>query len=138
MRLYVTATFKGTDNRAEIEALCALVDSAGWESFCFVRDVEQWGHVFDDPVELMRRSLREIMRCDALLLDLTTKPTGRALEAGMAYATGRRVIRHRGAWHANQGHGAWHRRRRDRVRRVGGHRPAAGEAASRMDLILWR
>ena len=40
----------------------------------------------------MRRSLREIMRCDALLLDLTTKPTGRALEAGMAYATGRRVI----------------------------------------------
>ena len=92
MRLYVTATFKGTDNRAEIEALCALVDSAGWESFCFVRDIEQWGHVFDDPVELMRRSLREIMRCDALLLDLTAKPTGRALEAGMAYATGRRVI----------------------------------------------
>ena len=33
MRLYVTATFKGTDNRAEIQALCALVDSAGWELF---------------------------------------------------------------------------------------------------------
>ena len=92
MRLYVTATFKGTDNRAEIEALCALVDLAGWESFCFVRDVEHWAHVFDDPVELMRRSLREVMRCDALLLDMASKPTGRAIEAGMAFATGRRVI----------------------------------------------
>lgn len=92
MRLYVTATFKGAENRAEIEALCALVDTAGWESFCFVRDVERWEHVFDDPGELMRRSLREVMRCDGLLLDLTAKPTGRAIEAGMAYATGRRVI----------------------------------------------
>jgi nucleoside 2-deoxyribosyltransferase len=92
MRLYVTATFKGIENRAEIEALCALVEAAGWESFCFVRDVEHWEHVFDDPAELMQRSLREVMRCDALLLDMNAKPTGRAIEAGMAYATGRRVI----------------------------------------------
>jgi len=32
------------------------------------------------------------MVADALLLDMTTQPTGRAIEAGMAYATGRRVI----------------------------------------------
>ena len=92
MRLYVTATFRGAENRAEIEALCALVEAAGWESFCFVRDIEHWEHVFDDPADLMQRSLREIMRCDALLLDMASKPTGRAIEAGMAFATGRRVI----------------------------------------------
>lgn len=92
MRLYVTATFKGADNRAEIERLCKLVRQAGWEDFCFARDVEGWKHVFDDPGTLMQRSLREIMVADALLLDMTTQPTGRAIEAGMAYATGRRVI----------------------------------------------
>jgi len=92
MRLYVTATFKGAANRAEIEGLCKLVRQAGWEDFCFVRDVEGWQHVFDDPATLMQRSLREIMVADALLLDMTTQPTGRAIEAGMAYATGRRVI----------------------------------------------
>ncbi len=92
MRLYITATYRGTDNRAEIEHLCALVAQAGWEAFCFVRDVENWGHVFDNPRELMARTLAEIDACDALLIDLTEKPTGRAYEAGMAYALGRRVI----------------------------------------------
>ncbi len=92
MRLYITATFKGTENRAEVEALCALVARAGWEDFCFVRDVEGWQPVFDDPRDLMIRSLDEIRACDALLIDLTRKPTGRAYEAGMAYALGLPVI----------------------------------------------
>ncbi len=92
MRLYITATYRGADNRPEIERLCALVAQAGWETFCFVRDVEGWAHVFDDPRELMARTLAEIAACDALLIDLTEKPTGRAYEAGMAYALGRRVI----------------------------------------------
>jgi nucleoside 2-deoxyribosyltransferase len=92
MRLYITATFKGTENRAEVERLCALAARAGWEDFCFVRDVEGWAHVFDDPHALMARSLAEIAACDALLIDLTDKPTGRAYEAGMAYALGKRVI----------------------------------------------
>jgi len=40
----------------------------------------------------MARSLAEIAACDALLIDLTEKPTGRAYEAGMAYALGKPVI----------------------------------------------
>jgi len=92
VHLYITATYKGTDNRAKIERLCMLVAQAGWEAFCFVRDVEGWEHVFDDPRELMARSLAEIAACDALLIDLTEKPTGRAYEAGMAYALGKPVI----------------------------------------------
>lgn len=92
MRLYITATFKGTANRAEVEQLCALVAQSGWEDFCFVRDVEGWQHVFDDPRELMARALDTIRESDALLIDLTHKPTGRAYEAGMAYTLGKRVI----------------------------------------------
>lgn len=92
MRLYITATYQGNTNRAAIEHLCDLAARAGWEDFCFARDVENWQHVFDDPHDLMQRSLDEIRRCDALLLDLTRKPTGRAYEAGMAYTLGKYII----------------------------------------------
>ena len=92
MRLYITATFKGIENRAEVEHLCDLVARSGWEDFCFVRDVEGWQPMFDDPRDLMARSLEEVRACDALLIDLTHKPTGRAYEAGMAYTLGKRVI----------------------------------------------
>ncbi|MFC1960252.1 nucleoside 2-deoxyribosyltransferase [Chloroflexota bacterium] len=92
MRLYITATYKGTANRAEVEHLCDLVAQSGWEDFCFIRDVENWQTVFDDPRDLMARSLETVQDCDALLIDLTHKPTGRAYETGMAYALGKRVI----------------------------------------------
>ncbi len=92
MRLYVTYTFKGTDNRAEIEHRCDLVRRSGWEDFCFIRDVEDWQPAFTDSHALMARALEEIRQSDALLLDMTRKPTGRAIEAGMAYTLGKRVI----------------------------------------------
>lgn len=92
MRLYITATYKGDANRAEVEHLCDLVAQSGWEDFCFIRDVENWQKVFDDPRDLMARSLETVHDCDALLIDLTHKPTGRAYEAGMAYTLGKRVI----------------------------------------------
>jgi nucleoside 2-deoxyribosyltransferase len=92
MRLYITATYKGTENRAEVEHLCDLVARSGWEDFCFIRDVENWQKVFDNPHDLMRRSLETIHESDALLIDLTHKPTGRAYEAGIAYALGKPVI----------------------------------------------
>ena len=92
MRIYITATYQGTANRADVEYLCGLVARSGWEDFCFIRDVEGWQKVFDDPRDLMRRALETIAECDALLIDLTHKPTGRAYEAGMAYALGKPVI----------------------------------------------
>ncbi len=92
MRLYITATYKGHANRTDVEHLCDLVARSGWEDFCFIRDVENWQKVFDDPRDLMQRSLETIRDSDALLLDLTHKPTGRAYEAGIAFALGKRII----------------------------------------------
>jgi nucleoside 2-deoxyribosyltransferase len=85
-------TYRGEENRAEIETLCGLVRAAGFVDFCFVRDVEHYEAIFDDPRELMARSRDEILASDALLIDMTAKPTGRAIEAGIAYAAGRRVV----------------------------------------------
>ena len=90
MRLYVTSSFG--DSEEEIEKLCSLVRLAGFEDFSFIRDVEHYQKVFDNPKDLMKRSEDEIKKSDALLIDMTDKPTGRAIEAGMAYALGKKVL----------------------------------------------
>lgn len=95
-RLFITFSYQGDRNRPEIERLCALVRQAGFADFCFVRDVEDYQPVFDDPAVLMQRALQEIEASDYLLLDLSARPdgapTGRLYEAGIAYALGVKVI----------------------------------------------
>jgi nucleoside 2-deoxyribosyltransferase len=90
MRCYITSSFG--DSKEEIERLCSVVKSAGFEDFSFIRDVERYQKVFDNPKDLMKRSEDEIRKSDALLIDMTDKPTGRAIEAGMAYSLGKKII----------------------------------------------
>lgn len=91
-KVFITASFQNAENKSEIEKLCYLVRQAGFEDFCFIRDIEHYQKIFDDPHDLMQKSLEEIKKCDFLLIDLTDKPTGRAYEAGIAYALGKKVI----------------------------------------------
>jgi nucleoside 2-deoxyribosyltransferase len=91
-RVFITASFKNGENREEIGQLCSVVREAGFDDFCFIRDVENYQKVFNDPQELMRRTTEEIQKSDFLLIDLTEKPTGRAVEAGIAYALDKGVI----------------------------------------------
>jgi nucleoside 2-deoxyribosyltransferase len=91
-RLFITATFQGAANQPEIERLCALARTSGFDDFCFVRDIEAYQHLFDDPHTLMQRARQEIEQSDALLIDATSQPTGRAIEAGIAYALDKPVI----------------------------------------------
>lgn len=100
MKVYVTARYKGSKNKEAIETLCAAVRDAGMKDFCFVRDVERYEHVFDDPKELWARTYDEIGACDALLIDVSDYPTGgRLIESGIAYALKKPliVIKKRGA-----------------------------------------
>ena len=92
LRIFITAHFNSGDNRKEIEHLCSLIEQAGFEDFCFIRDVENYKKVFNSASELMKRTAEEIQNSDYLLLDMTEKPTGRAVEAGIAYAMGKKVI----------------------------------------------
>lgn len=93
MKVYIAARFKGDENRPEIEALCGAVRTAGMNDFCFIRDVENYRHTFDDPQELWQRAYDEILACDAFLIDVSDNPTGgRMIEAGIAYALKKRVF----------------------------------------------
>lgn len=92
MKIYITAPFKGVDNKQEIEELCALVKRSGFEDFCFIRDVEQYQKMFHDAHELMTRAREEIERCDALLIDFDGPASGRMIELGIAYALRKKVV----------------------------------------------
>ncbi|MDP3883230.1 MAG: nucleoside 2-deoxyribosyltransferase [Candidatus Staskawiczbacteria bacterium] len=90
MRVFITASFK--ESKDEIERLCQVVKSTGLEDFCFIRDVENYQKIFNDPKELMQRATEEIKKSDALLIDMTDKPTGRMIEVGIAYSLGKKII----------------------------------------------
>ncbi len=92
MKLYITTNFQEGNNRKEIEELCGLMAQAGFEDFCFIRDVENYKKKFNNPYDLMRRAKDEIEKSDALLIDMTMKPTGRAVEAGIAFALNKKVV----------------------------------------------
>ena len=92
MKLFITINFQKSDNKKEIKYLCGIAKEAGFEDFCFIRDVENYKSIFDSPQELMQRAKEEINKSDALLIDMTDKPTGRAIEAGIAYALDKKVI----------------------------------------------
>jgi hypothetical protein len=67
MKLFVTARFKGDENKADIEKLCALVRAAGFDDFCFIRDIEGYERgIFPSPHELMDEARGEFLKYDTL------------------------------------------------------------------------
>lgn len=92
MKIYITAPFKGIDNKAEIEAMCSIVRQSGFKDFCFIRDIEQYQKIFDNAHELMQRAKEEIKQCDALLIDFDGPASGRMIELGIAYALNKKIV----------------------------------------------
>ena len=92
MKVFITSSFKGIENKKEIEVLCELVKKSGFIDFSFIRDIENYEKKFNNPNELMKKAKEEIKKCGALLIDMTNKPTGRAIEAGIAYSYNKIII----------------------------------------------
>lgn len=92
MKIFVTHTFKGIENKAEIENLCRIVRESGAVDFSFVRDVEHYQKIFNNPHNMMSEAKEAISSCNALLFDLTDPSVGKAIEAGIAYQLNKKII----------------------------------------------
>jgi nucleoside 2-deoxyribosyltransferase len=95
MKMFVTATFKSEENKADIEKLCAIVRAAGFEDFSFIRDIEKYQRgIFANAQELMQHARAELLKCDALLIDVSDAPRGggRVIEVGMAFGHNKKVV----------------------------------------------
>jgi hypothetical protein len=89
MKVFITISFREGKNQEEIEKLCRIVRKAGFEDYCFARDLEA---TFDNPKEMMQRATEEIEKCDALIFDASTPSISRAIETGISYHAGKKVI----------------------------------------------
>lgn len=92
MKIYITHTFRGIDNKTEIENLCRIVHECGAQDFSFIRDIEKYQKIYNNPHELMLKAKELIAICDALLFDMTDPSVGKAIEAGIAYQLGKKII----------------------------------------------
>ena len=73
-------------NREFIESILAVLERCGHNATCIVRDVEHWGAIQFDAVELMCRTFAAIAVSDLVVVDLTEKGVGVGIEAGYAHA----------------------------------------------------
>ena len=92
MKIFITAPFKDGNVKSEIEEICSFVSKAGFEAFCFFRDIENYQKKFHNPRELMQRAREELLKCQALLIDYDGPASGRMIEVGMAYAAGLKIV----------------------------------------------
>ena len=75
-------------NRSVIEKISYILESAGYETSCIIRDKEKWGAVTVSPNELMEATFKEIDSCNIIVVDISEKGVGMGIESGYAYAKG--------------------------------------------------
>ncbi|HHY25416.1 MAG TPA: nucleoside 2-deoxyribosyltransferase [Desulfitobacterium dehalogenans] len=75
-------------NRVIIEKISSILECAGYETSCIIRDIEKWGSVTVTPNELMEITFKEIDSSNVVVIDVTEKGVGLGIESGYAYAKG--------------------------------------------------
>lgn len=88
MKVFITASYKGGENKEEIDRLCTMVRTAGFIDYCFARDEG----AFDNPKAMMDKAKEEIKVCDVLLVDASENSVGRFIETGIAFSNKKKVI----------------------------------------------
>lgn len=83
--MYITSRFDGSsENEKEINRLCSAIRKAGIEDFHVIRDMVG---PFTDQKDLWNTARKYINECDAMLVDISDKPSGgRLVEIGIAFA----------------------------------------------------
>lgn len=73
-------------NKDIIDLVSQALSSAGFDTICIHRDVEEFGKVQLSPQGLMAKTFEIIRSCQLVVIDLTEKGVGLGIEAGYAHA----------------------------------------------------
>jgi nucleoside 2-deoxyribosyltransferase len=93
MKVFLSIKFWGDNrNRRDIEEIIKVIENAGVEVFCFIRDAEQWGGRGFEPQEMMELTFKNIQESDFIVANVVDWPIGVGVEAGYAYAKGIPII----------------------------------------------
>ena len=91
MKIYVTAPFKWQENKSYIEDLCQNVKLSWFKDYCFIRDGGDYKGCWN-PYEMMQSAKKQIISCDALLIDYDGPGSGLMIELGMAYSFNKKIL----------------------------------------------
>lgn len=84
--------YEDFSNRKKIEEVLNILESRGYETYCVVRDMEEWGEHQYQPELLMKETFEQIAKADLLLIEFSEKGTGLGIEAGYGYAKSKPII----------------------------------------------
>lgn len=84
--------YEDFSNRKKIEEILKTIETKGHETYCVVRDMEEWGDREYQPDQLMKKTFEQIDKADILLIEFSEKGTGLGIEAGYGYAKSKQII----------------------------------------------
>ena len=79
-------------NKEIVENISLALEKRGYETICFIRDIEKGGTVHFDADVMMNMVFDKISECDLFLVDITEKGVGLGIGSGYAYAKGIPVV----------------------------------------------
>lgn len=82
-----------THLREVIEVVSRKLTEQGHATFCFNRDIQEWGKIEIPREQIMPLALENIEKCDSILaiLEANSKSTGMGIELGYAKALGKKA-----------------------------------------------
>jgi len=97
MKVFLSYKFTGSNKeelRGMIENISNDIQNLGHGTFCFFRDIQEWGNVHTDRFQIIPIALSKIDKSDVLMLIVTSpeKSTGMGVEAGYAKAKGIKIL----------------------------------------------
>lgn len=97
MKIYIAYKLSGVDFiklQKRLEEVSNIIEELGYQSFIFVRDMQQWKPGGMEPQEIMKNALEQMKKCDAIISIIETQEKGEGLliESGMMKGLGKKVI----------------------------------------------
>ncbi len=97
MNIYLAYKFTDTNKdllRETLENISRNLESLGHTTFCFFRDIQEWGNVITSRAEIMPIAMENLDKCDILLMLVSSdeKSTGMGIEAGYAKARNKKIL----------------------------------------------
>ena len=95
-KIYIAYKFKEENPgelRKKLEELNKVIEETlKCKTFIFFRDAQKWGEIKMNVKELIKRAMKEIKKCDAILVEASEKARGAYFEVGYAKALKKKII----------------------------------------------
>lgn len=93
MKAYIAIKhYQDFRNKELVDNIAEALEQKGYETVCFIRDMEKGGSVNFEPAQMMQMVFEKISQCDLFVVDISEKGVGLGIASGLAYSKGIPVV----------------------------------------------